>query len=298
MRDLESPATAPTTKEGLPAWFDTVTTLFVIGCPRSGTTWIQRMLLALDGVAGGQETHFFIAFASAFQSYDDARSSERDVGLSWYLDRDAFLRELRRLWVLTQGPLVESVEDPRVLLEKTPSHARYAREIDRLLPKARFLHVIRDGRAVAASLMAASRSWGKAWAPSRVGAAIRMWRSHVLAGRGARSVVGEDRYLETRYEDMRAEPVEGLRAIARFVGLDPTDEALEEAVRLHDAENVRSGRGDAVWAAEPEGFLRRAETGSWREELGLWERLKIRRYAGGLLAELGYLARSPGAHDS
>src|SRR5687768_17973655 len=36
--------------------------VFVIGSPRSGTTWVQRLLVAHPAVCGGQESHFFAAF--------------------------------------------------------------------------------------------------------------------------------------------------------------------------------------------------------------------------------------------
>lgn len=290
---LESTAMTirPTTDQDLPAWFHELTPLFVVGCPRSGTTWIQRMLLELDGVVGGPETHFFPAFASTFQAYRDSASEGKKVGLGWYLEEDELLRELRRIWVVLMAPLVEHAESPQVLLEKTPNHVRFAQEVHSLLPEARFLHVIRDGRAVVASLLAASKSWGRAWAPSSVDDAIRMWSRDVRAGLEARELVGDAQYLEIRYEDVHAQPLESLRRIARFAGLDPKDEALGEAVHLHDAATIRSGKGHAAWAGEPEGFLRKANPDAWREDLGFWTRRRVRRRAGTLLDALGYDSR-------
>ncbi|MFV1959284.1 MAG: sulfotransferase [Planctomycetota bacterium] len=278
----------PTREQDLPAWLHDVPHLFIVGSPRSGTTWIHRMLLDLDGVVGGPETQFFIGFASALHSYEFSLTQDKRAGLGWYLDYEAFLRELRRLWVIVMGPLVEQVEHPRVLIEKTPSHARFVREIHMVLPAVRFLHVIRDGRAVAASLMAASKTWARSWAPSRAREAIRLWKRHVRAAREARELVGNERYLEVRYEEMLAQPLEGLRRIARFAGLDPAEEALSPVVERHDADAIRAGLGHAVWAGEPEGFLRTAKADAWRRDLGLWDRVQIRSHAGSFLRSLGY----------
>ena len=274
--------------EDLPAWIDTLPTLFIVGCPRSGTTWIQRMLLSLDGVVGGEESHFFAAFAPALRSYDAAAAAPRRVGLCRYIEREDFLREMRRLWGVLQAPLVEASEAPQLLVEKTPGHVRYAAEIDTLFPRSHFLHVVRDGRAVAASLMAASRGWGRTWAPKRIGGAARMWKDHVEAGLAIRAQVGDERYLELRYEDLQVDAAGRLRAVARFAGLDPGDEAIENAVQRNEAAVVRAGDGEASWADEPAGFLRQAEPDAWRAELNAWQRWKFRFYAGDLLGRLGY----------
>lgn len=278
----------PTADSDLPDWFHAVPPLFVVGCPRSGTTWIQRMLLELPGIVGGPESHFFAAFGPALRQFDEIRTPTRDIGLSAYMTRDAVVGELRRLWILTQGPLVEQDAGARVLLEKTPGHARFAAEIREVLPNARFLHVIRDGRAVAASLKAASTSFGEAWAPPRATTAIRMWMGHVRDARGARDIFGDEHYLEVRYEDALAAPKETLVQLARFAGLEPTDDAIRRAVETHDAKAIRSGKGHEIWRTEPEGFFRKATSDGWKQELGLVERIKIRHYAGDMLRSLGY----------
>ena len=33
--------------------------VFIIGCQRSGTTWLQRLLISHPSLCGGQESHFF-----------------------------------------------------------------------------------------------------------------------------------------------------------------------------------------------------------------------------------------------
>ncbi len=278
----------PTRAEDLPVWLDRVTPLFIVGCPRSGTTWVQRMLRALPGAVGGEESHFFEAFAPALDFYRRAAAEPRQVGPVCYLDPESFLNELRRLWVVFHEPLLGAEPTTRVLVEKTPGHVRFAREISEVLPRARFLHLIRDGRAVVSSLLAASSTWGRTWAPGRAGGAARMWRDHVQHGLAIRTLVGEERYLEMRYEDFREDPISSLRETARFTGLDATDEELHEAVRLNDATAVLSGGGDAAWSKEPAGFLRRAAPDAWRDELSRWQLLKVQHYAGATLRKLGY----------
>src|SRR5205823_957842 len=70
-----------------------------------------------------------------------------------------------------------------VVLEKTPAHTLHVPLIRRVVPQARFIHVIRDPRTVVSSLLdAAGRSWGSNWAPRDPYGAALLWQQHVEAG--------------------------------------------------------------------------------------------------------------------
>ncbi len=270
------------------AWVTHVDTLFVVGAPRSGTTWVRRLLLDLPGVVGGVESHFFTALGPALVSYDLTAASTRRIGLSQYVPRDELVGEIRRLWGRWMGPLVTAAPDARVLVEKTPGHALLLDQIVDVLPRSRFVHVVRDGRAVVASLLAAAEGWGKEWAPRRTRHAARLWVKHVEAARAAGARLGPERYLEVRYESLHADAAARLREIARFAGIEASDEQVALAVRRHDAENVRAGQGGDDWAAEPKGFLGGATPEGWRRQLTWSQRATVWRHARHVLRSLGY----------
>ena len=52
----------------------------------------------------------------------------------------------------------------------------------------------------------------------------------------------KDALLVVRFEDLRSDPAEHLRAIAMFIGLDPSDEAVHRAVDDNSLERMREGR--------------------------------------------------------
>ena len=87
-----------------------------------------------------------------------------------------------------------------IFVEKTPSHALFIPEILELFPGSRFIHVLRDARDTVASLLAASRGWGRGWAPRRATAAARMWVEHVRAVRCAATRLPGEKLCEVRYE--------------------------------------------------------------------------------------------------
>src|SRR5436190_20440848 len=90
-----------------------------------------------------------------------------------------------------------------------------------LFPEARYVHIVRDVRSVALSLVEMPKEWGTQTVPE--GAA--RWRHRVGRGHAEGRALGPDRYLEVRYEDLVDEPERELRRILQFVLL-PWDAAV------------------------------------------------------------------------
>ena len=137
--------------------------------------------------------------------------------------------------------------------------------IDAALPSARFIHVIRDGRAVANSLLQmpwwdgyrGPGSWGlgplaeldeKEWEASGrsfpVLAALQ-WRTLMASFEDARAAVPPERWLDVRFEDLLDDPRERVRTLLGFAGLTWGD-AFERNFRHHlfDRSRKDAFRGD------------------------------------------------------
>jgi hypothetical protein len=133
--------------------------------------------------------------------------------------------------------------------------------LDAVFPEARFVHIVRDGRAVANSFLqmpwyrgyGGPERWDFGPLPERYDAVWqRSGRSHVvLAGLAwrilmdafddARRAVEPERWLELRYEDVLADPAAAFDRMRSFVGLPP-DADFEATVRAHP---FHAGRRDA-----------------------------------------------------
>jgi hypothetical protein len=274
--------------------------VLIVGSPRSGTTWVQRLLLSHPAIRGGHESNFFSAFAPVLQTFRRGQSPGRLVGLANYWTEDQLLEEIRSLWCRMMTPFVhQSNGECRLVLEKTPEHSMYMPEISQIVPGVRFIHVIRDSRAVVASMLAAgNEEWAKSWAPVSARDATIWWYRYVNAARRFGRTLPPDKYIEVHYEDLLADPVAGLSRLLQFLGLPLPLERVTEIAGEQSFEKQKTmggtpfdRKGEMAGAgkiAEPPGFFRSGQADSWRRELTLRQKLTVWRYSRKLMAECGY----------
>ena len=247
--------------------------LFIIGCPRSGTTWVQLLLARHPLVATAPETQIFAYYLDHFRRQwrheheGPGRKHQGGAGLSRLLSEDDFLALCGRTATHVLDKIAERSPGATVVAEKSPRHALEAEFIQRVFPEAYFLHVVRDPRDTAASLLAAGRSWAP-WAPHNAVAAGRLWLNCV---EGARRVAGSDRYKEVRYETLRANAVAEVRAIATWLGIEWDAAAIDEAVQACELSRLQKENGESELplpgAKSPAGFFRKGAVGGWRDDL-------------------------------
>lgn len=272
----------------------TVKKLFIMGCPRSGTTWMQLLLAQHPLVATAPETQIFAYYLDHFRrqwqhEHDGpGRAHQGRAGLSRLLSEDEFLE-------LCQGTAERVLEkigarnpEAQVIAEKSPRHALEAAFIERVFPDALFLHVVRDPRDTAASLLAAGRDWAP-WAPKSAIGAAKLWNSCV---EGGRRVAGSPRYREVRYEDLTENTAGELAGILDWLGipLAPADcEAAVHACALSRLAKQTGGDGLPIPGEKsPTGFFRNGTSGGWRAELSGTDVRVIEQLCGPLMDELGY----------
>jgi hypothetical protein len=290
--------------------YDGANLVFVVGCPRSGTTWVQRLLASHPNVRTGQESDVFDIYIGpqlqAWRRELDVTSSGRGgVGLGCYFRDDEFMPILKRYALELLRPMIGQLGPADVFVEKTPSHVLYVPEIATLLPAARFIHVLRDARDTVASLLSASQSWGRSWAPRSARQAAGMWVQHVEAAHQAAPQLGPGRFFEVRYESLHAAPERELRRLVDWLALDWPDADLTSAVQANAPEAARRGGGTDIplggafgqisgsVVKEPTGFVRKAQAGSWREDLSALDRLWVWKIARHSMARAGYAWPGP-----
>jgi hypothetical protein len=282
--------------------YDGATLVFVVGCPRSGTTWVQRLLASHPCIRTGQESDLFDLYIGPLlrtwqQELHVDSSGRGSVGLSCYFTDADFRQALHAYLETLLEPMVGSLRPGELFLEKTPSHVMFVPEIHTLLPRARFIHVLRDARDTVASLLSASRTWGRAWAPRRAAHAARTWVSHVNAARAARRSLPASQFFEVRYEALHASGPYVLRGLADWLGVSWPDADLRAALERNSPDAARAGRGTPIplggefaggVVQEPAGFIRQARAGTWREDLTLADKLAVWRVARSTMARTGY----------
>jgi hypothetical protein len=272
--------------------------VFVVGCPRSGTTWVQRLLGMHPKVRIGQESFLFANYvAPQLRSWRWEQRREHNpgsatgrggVGLSAYLREEQFLVRLKEYADRLLEPALEGLGPDQLFVDKSPTHARCIAEIKQLYPGARFVHVLRDPRDVAASWQAASRGWGRGWAKPSVKAPVRQWLGHVGAVRESERWLHTWDFYEVVYERLSAEPVTVLRELVGFLGLVWDAPHIADAVERNGPAVLRAGGGKRIpvsgevaartgsgFMDEPVGFVGPAQVGTWRRSLSAPQKVEI-----------------------
>ena len=259
-----------------PRYISETAPVVVGGCGRSGTTLLPAILANHSRVFTGPESTIFLKRITRADEID--RRFGLHPGRTEQLQRlsrshPGFVDLLQREWLNASGK--------DVWIEKTPDNVTRLRFIFRHFPRARFIHVIRDGRDVVCSLR--RQSWMKldgcdASSPEAIARCARYWVSQVRAGLRYR---GDPRYCEVDYSELMLDPESTLRRTTEFLGIEWEAQMLDaNFLRASLAKFDRLPRGNQLL----DGSL----IGSWRRELRQGEIEVFKRLAGQLLIELGY----------
>lgn len=270
--------------------------LFIVGCPRSGTTWLQLLLAQHEGIATAPETQIFAYYLGQLErqwrlEHEGSDRLQGQAGLSRVLSDEEFAAMCRQSARMVLDKIRAGRPGSNVVVEKSPKHALHAAFIQQLFPDALFLNVVRDPRDTVASLIAASRSWGRDWAPPNAVQAARMWVDHIG---GARRAAQHDpgRYHEVKYEQLKADPVDQLQAIFAWVGLEVERSGCEAAVAACDFEELKKRKSaddlPLPGSRSPQGFFRKGEAEAWRADLSPTDVRVVEHICGPLMAEFGY----------
>jgi hypothetical protein len=178
-------------------------------------------------------------------------------------------------WLVRQYGRSQGKEMAQVWVDQTPVNFRRVLTLLRLFPEARFIHLVRDGRAVAASLLALD------WGPNDTFLAAEYWMARCAAGLAAETQLGPERVLRVRYEDILEQPESTLRRIATYAGLNFEPGMLQgvglEAGPYHKRQHRLVG-------APPD----RTRADAWRTSLSPRQVEIFEAQAGDFLSLLGY----------
>jgi Sulfotransferase family len=233
--------------------------VFVVGCPRSGTTFTGAAIGTLPG----------------FIDLDEVTPLKAALPRLAGLPVDAAGPELRT--ILERVRLLGLARGLRGV-EQTPETSFVVGAVQRAYPQATIVHVLRDGRDVVCSLL--ERGWfsaargGADDAGLAYGAHARFWveserrDEFVRVSETRRAAWAWRRYVEAA----RSAPVE-----LRYESLQQDALQLARALQVSDADVARAFEG-----------FRSSSIGRWREELSAKQVADVEAEAGELLASLGY----------
>lgn len=275
--------------------------VFVVGCPRSGTTLLQRMLDGHPQLAVAYDTLFIPAVVRRQKDKNPPVSPELINNIHDFKRFSRFglppdVLDNLQFKAQDYSQLVSLIYDEFARMhgkslggEKSPGYVRHMPLLQGLFPQAKFIHLVRDGRNVALSLL----DWGKQkkrikgpakkyqlWDESPVAVSALWWVYKASRGRRDAPKIGPEAYTEVRYESLVAEPETELRKLAEFLELPYSPDMVNFYEGKTKSEPGLSAK--SAWLPATKGIR------DWRiamsnEDLELFEAL-----AGNCLLEFGY----------
>jgi hypothetical protein len=270
---------------------------FIVGVHRSGTTLLRYMLSSHSRIYIPPESDFVPYFFLCDPAGELSRARIAEM-LDTIFNRYRFVGE----W---QGDppdvdeFVTSMPDrtPAAFLDtlygayarqngaarwgdKTPIYASYLDLIHQILPQAQFIHIIRDGRDAALSML---KKYEADEFHVDIFFAARNWVRRIRKAQAVGARLGPELYREVRYESLVEDPESELQAVCDFLG-----EALEPAMLDHHRLASQREAPDSHFFDTVRKPVTSQRVGRWRTEMSPADVRLVQRIAGPLLVELGY----------
>lgn len=288
---------------------DTLTKpIFIVGCPRSGTTILAKILNNHSQIASATEIHFFNHLIKSkkynWQVLNDkllqeffAETRIEDFCSLLKIDFQEFSETILQNTEPDLNLFIEEQNQKRIFdalmlmllkrnkktncCEKTPQHLLNIDEILRFYPNAKIIHLIRDGRDTVNSLIKMP------WRPEGLLNNSRFWKRYAklgiaIANKYANKV---DNYISIRYEDLLYDPVTSIKRLCLFCDYQFETQMLDTQEQKDS--NIFSA-WESSWKHKAMEELDSTRVGAWQKELNEKEQRLLNWHLRHELKVLGY----------
>lgn len=218
--------------------------IFLVGAARSGTTLLQSLITAHSEIFTFPETHFFTKTIPMrrskrqlwrFKSKNVEIVKEFLANIKYDDEPEKLLNKLNintwslKEWTDSLLAILDRVTLKNgfsIWLEKTPAHLRYIHLITRRKPETHFIHIIRNGEDVIASLYEATHEHTEKWGTARsIDNCIIRWRRDISISKGH---LNKKNHSFVLYEELVERPNEMIMKLCEDLQLPFEEEMMEK----------------------------------------------------------------------
>ncbi|HYD64547.1 sulfotransferase [Azospirillum sp.] len=233
--------------------------VFIVGAPRSGTTWLLNLLAAHPDAVAATVDNLDIRI-------NDKTTQETNIFTP--------NRALSDAEIAARFQRLSQANPGKVVVEKTPYHLLQVDRIRRVFPRAALVLVLRDGRDVATSMIHVGQNQDSWWkgAPKTIENAAEMWKTYAQAALRCQFLHAP---RTVHYEELAENPVGVLTDLLAALNLSTA--GVDRQI-----EACRDGKGIPI-----KGVFREGKVGAWRDFLTPQDVAAFEGVAGPLLRALG-----------
>lgn len=261
--------------------------IFILGSPRSGTTWLFKMMAAHPNIAAhsAELTNFSRYVSSILRLYEAEEHNFNKNGISYGLfsiwnktELDDFISDFLSK-IYSKIPLESHTSH---ILDKRPDYCFYTDLIYRYYPDAKIIHIIRDGRFTTVSMMNARKK--KGFGADNMLEAAYSWKRCILAAQEA-SEMGNKHYIEVKYEILMENTEEELSKLFSFCELSFDSDLIQHISYKYNMNTTKLSVPNHKISYNE----RISKDFSWKKHLSLSQRMIFVSISGDLLIKLGYV---------
>jgi hypothetical protein len=209
--------------------------VFIGGHPRSGTTLLGDILGSHPFCICTPESQFKVSVYQRLEikdkEYFDVNRAFEKIKKHWrykiwaideFMDFEEKISSYEDLiLILVRKYAIKNNKfNASIWVDHTPSNIQFAELLNYIFPEAKFIHIIRDGRAVAASQIPLD------WGPNTISGAAYSWMEAIKKGLSAEELL-RDKIIKVKYEELVADAEIVLKKICDFLEINYFPEMLQ-----------------------------------------------------------------------
>lgn len=272
----------------------------IISSGRAGTTLLRVILTKNSQISIPPESQFLHDALRKFLSYNYLGWDElvkivvgelesKKIFRHWEINLYPVYRKLSNIEEKNRSlaKIIDEIyltflrsKEPRALIwgDKSPLHTYYINWIDKIFPRIKYIHLIRDGRAVVNSML------NRNYLNNTITKACKRWNKSINIVNKFKKKKNKDDFFELKYEDLVLKPEKIIKKVCSFIDVNFENQMIRSSVSI---ENY----GDTILPhhSNLKKPINKKSIDRWKWELSKKQKNIIYKKLSKNLALLGYL---------